>query len=181
MTIATRTVPIVAPRLATRRAALLAIGAASAAPLVLAHAPRALAQTGDEYVALTMEAGLFTKTAAEIALERGEAAAVKTFAELEIGEVTAIETVLKSTGVPAPTELDGEEVGLIDRLRELSGAEFDAAFVDAQLAGHREALRIQQPMSGMDEITVPVATAKLAEESIKSHIATLEMIRGMLG
>lgn len=163
----------------TRRAALLTLGAAAAAPL-LVRAPLARAQTGDDYVALTLEAGLFTKTAAELAMERAAAAPVKTFAELEIGEVTAIETVLLSTGVPAPAEVDGEEADILARLRDLSGAEFDMAFIDAQLAGHREALAIQQPMSGMDEITVPVATAKLAEESIKSHIATLEMIRAMM-
>ena len=165
----------------TRRTALLALGAATAAPLVLARTPLARAQTGNDYVALTLEAGLFTKTAAELALERAAAAPVRTFAELEIGEVTAIETVLLSTGVPAPAAVDGEEAVILDRLRGLSGAEFDMAFIDAQLAGHREALAIQQPMSGMDEITVPVATAKLAEESIKSHIATLEMIRSMMG
>lgn len=165
----------------TRRRALLAIGAAAAAPLVLARTPLALAQTGGDYVALTLEAGLFTKTAAELALERAAAAPVRTFAELEIGEVNAIDAVLLSTGVPAPDGLDGEEVEIIERLRGLSGAEFDMAFIDAQLAGHQEALRIQQPMSGMDEITIPVATAKLAEESIKSHIAMLEMIRAMMG
>ena len=165
----------------TRRTALFALSAAAAAPLVLARAPFALAQTGDDYVKLTLEAGLFTKTAAELALERAAAASVKTFAELEIGEVTAIETVLKSTGVAAPAEVDGEEAETLARLRDLSGAEFDAAFIDAQLAGHREALKIQQPVSGMDEITVPVATAKLAEESIKSHIAMLETIRSMMG
>ena len=36
-------------------------------------------------------------------------------------------------------------------------------------------------MAAMGEIDVPVATAKLATESINSHLAMLEVIKSMMG
>ena len=180
--------PLIAPRAvafdAARRRSLLTLGTASAlvaaAPLVM---PRgALAQSSPEdYVTMTLKAGAFTKRLAELAQGQGEAEPVKTFAELEIGEVAAIEEVLMSVAqAPAP-ELDPEQQQTLERMQGLSGAEFDKEFVQAQLTGHQKALEIQQPMAEMGEIDVPVATAKLAEESIKSHIAMLEMINQQIG
>ena len=171
-----------ANRVATRRTALFAIGAASAAPLVLARAPLAFAQTGDEYVALTLEGGKFLMDTSKMALEKGSADMVKRFAELEIGEQEAVAAVLTgATGATPPAELDGAEAETVAKLMELSGAEFDAAYIDAQVMGHEEGLRIQDEMAAMGEIDVPVATAKLATESINSHLAMLEVIKSMMG
>ena len=165
-----------------RRAALLGLGGAVLLPSALAST-RVLAQaTPEEYVPLMLEAGAFTKTLAEIALEKGSADLVKRFAELEIGEVNAIEAVLAPFAGGAAPKPDGSEAEILARMREMgAGMEFDVAFVDAQITGHEEALGIQQPLSDTAEITVPVATAKLAEESIKSHLAMLNVIKASLG
>ena len=175
-----------APADAGRRRALGTLGLASVGAAALAtasFAPRAaFAQsTPEEYVAMTAKAGAFTKTLAEAAMERGEADAIKTFAQLEIGEVDALMEVLAAAGAPATVELDPEQMQMIEQMQGMEGAEFDRMFLEAQLTGHQTALGIQEPMADMSEITLPVATAKLAEESIKSHIAMLEMIQAQMG
>lgn len=175
---------IAAPIDGGRRRALGTLGLATlGAASLAALSPRvALAQSSpEEYVTMTAKADTFTKTLAEAATERGEADAVKTFAELEIGEVNALMEVLAAAGAPASVELDPEQQQIIEQMQGMEGAEFDAQFLQAQLTGHQKALEIQQPMADMSEITIPVAAAKLAEESIKSHIAMLEMIQGQMG
>ena len=163
-----------------RRTALLALGAVATIPMV-ARAPLALAQTGDEYVRLTLEGGKFLLDTSKMALEKTSSDTIREFAQLEIGEQEAVAAVLRSTGVEPPAELDGTEAETVARLMELSGEEFDAAYLDAQVTGHEEALSIQGEMAAMTEIDVPVATAKLATESIKTHLAMLEMIRAAAG
>ena len=163
----------------SRRSALL--GAASitlAAPLV---ASAAFAQSDpDRYVALTLEGGLFAKKSSELALEKSSNELVTGFANLEIAEQKAVAEVLAAAGGTPPADVDGEEKVLMEKLMGLDGAAFDMAYIDGQIAGHEELLAIQQPMSGMSEITIPVATAKLAEEAIKTHIAMLKGIKGMM-
>ena len=172
------------PFIATRRGALALAAGGALAPMLAARP--ALAQaTPEEYMTLMLEAGAFTKGAAEIALEKAQDEMARRFAELEIGEIDAVVAVLTGAGAPpppTPDELDGAEADMIARLRDAeAGPEFDRLFIEAELTGHEEGLAIQQPLSGESEITVPVATAKLAEESIKSHIAMLQTIQSMMG
>ena len=167
----------------TRRAALTLAAGGLLVPTLAAR--RAAAQEApEEYMRLMLEAGAFTKGAAEIALEKAENEMARQFAELEIAEIEAVVAVLTGAGAPPPPppdELDGSEAELMAQLRDApAGPEFDRLFIEAELTGHEEGLSIQQPLSDQSEITVPVATAKLAEESIRSHIAMLQVIQGML-
>ena len=158
-----------------RRAALGSLAVLGAAPLLL-RPGASLAATGDEYVMLTLEGGAFLKMTSEMALERATNEELRTFAELEVAEQDAVAAVLASTGMAPPAEVDGSEAEMMDRLSGLEGAEFDAAYLEAQTTGHQEALSIQEEMAAMEDITIPVATAKLAKASIESHLATLAMI-----
>ena len=164
---------------ATRRRALFAapalLGIAALAPAML-RSGAAFAATGDEYVKLTLEGGTFLLKTSEMAETKAQSPLLKEFAQLEIGEQKAVAAVLKSTGVEPPAGVDGEEKVAMDKLMELEGEAFDKAYLEAQIAGHREALAIQQEMAAMTEITVLVTVAKLGEESIKSHLAMLDMI-----
>ena len=164
-----------------RRSALfLGIGAAAALPLIGATLPAFAQSNPDEYVALTLEGGLFAKMSSELALEKSSNDIVKGFANLEIAEQKAVAEVLAATGAKPPAGVDGEEKVLMEKLQGLDGAAFDMAYLDGQIAGHQELLKIQEPMASMTDITIPVATAKLAKESIKTHIAMLEGIKRMM-
>ena len=166
----------------TRRDALKGLGTAALALPAIASVPSlALAQSSpDEYARRTLENGVFSKKTSELALQRASSDTIPTFANLEIAEVEAVTEVLTSTGVQAPDDVDGEHQALIEKLMGLEGDEFDAAYVDGQIMTHEELLAIQKPMAGMSEVTLPVATAKIAVASIESHIAMLRGIRQAL-
>ena len=169
----------------TRRAALKGLGTAALALPAIATVPSlALAQSSpDEYATRTLENGLFSKKTSELALERASSDMIPTFANLEIAEVEAVTEVLTSTGAQAPDDVDGEHAALMEKLMGLEGdatREFDAAYVDGQIMTHEELLAIQKPMADMSEVTLPVATAKIAVASIESHIAMLQGIRQAL-
>ena len=167
--------------LATRRSALLlGLGAAAALPLAATVLPAFAQSNPDEYVALTLEGGLFAKMSSELALKKSSNDVIKGFAELEIAEQKAVAEVLAAAGGKPPADVDGEEKVLMEKLMGLEGAAFDAAYLDGQIKGHEELLAIQKPMADMAEITIPVATAKLASESIKTHIAMLQGIKRMM-
>ena len=165
------------PLIATRRGTL-ALAAGGALLPLLAARPGLAQSTPEEYIPMMLQAGAFTKGAAEIAMDKVQNDMARRFAQLEIGEIDAVVAVLTGIGAPqppAPEQLPGAKGELIAQLRDTAaGPEFDRLFVQAEITGHEEGLAIQQPLSGQAEITVPVATAKLAEESIKSHLAILQ-------
>lgn len=167
---------------ATRRSALILAASGLALPAVATG--RAFAQeTPEEYMAMTMAAGAFTQGVAQLGLEKGQSPMVRQFAELEIGEMNAVMEVLRGAGAPPPPQtVQGEKAAMVTQLQQTpAGPEFDRLFVQAQLAGHQEGLAIQQMLADEQEITVPVATAKITEQSILSHIAMLQNMQSMMG
>lgn len=175
--------------IATRRRALTIAASGLVLPAVVAGRAMAQEQTQEmpaeyqEYMAQTMAAGAFTQGVAQIGLEKAENPMLRQFAQLEIGEITRVVEVLSGAGAPPPPQtVEGEKAAMVTQLQETpAGPEFDRLFVEAQLMGHQEGLAIQQMLSGEPEINVPTATAKLAEQSITSHIAMLQNIQSMMG
>lgn len=165
----------------TRRTALLALAAVGTTPMVLA-ATRVLAQNaaptdGGEYAMQTLMAGSFALETSRIAAEKAMDPLVKQFAELEVAEQTTIAEILTSTGVTPPA-LPAERQQMIADMQAMeTNAEFDAAYIEGQIAGHQELLAIQQTISGVSELSVEVITARLAEQAITSHLAMLEHIQ----
>lgn len=163
----------------TRRSSMLGIAAATLTPFALTRS--AFAQAGGDYAARALEGGMFLKMTSQMALEKSETAMIREFAELEVAEQTTVAEILESTGATAPTEMKAAHAEVIESLRAASGSQFDLAYLEAQTTGHREALAVHQAMAEMSEITVPVATAKLAAGHIKSHLAMLAVIGTMMG
>ena len=174
----------------TRRNALLGIALAGSVPLALA-ATRALSQDGtpaqaggaDDYISQTLAIGALALQSSQIAAEKATDPMVKEFATLEIGEQTAIATVLSSTAAgKTPPELAADAVEKLKVLQETeAGAEFDKAYVAMQTEGHKKLLDIQKSISGGTDATVEVITAKLAEQAVTSHLAMLTHIAEHLG
>lgn len=176
----------------SRRGALLAFAALSAAPALLV-ANRAAAQTtpsegdpsGDQadYVVQTLMVGTVSLQSSQIAAEKATDPMLQEFANLEIGEQTAVASVLASTEAGrAPPELPPEEQTKLDELNGMeAGPEFDEAYLRAQVDGHNRLLEIQQTLSGETEATVEAITARLGEQAIASHLAMLSHIERQLG
>lgn len=166
----------------SRRNALKGFGTVALALPAIASIPSLVfAQSSpDEYVMRTLEGGLFSLETSKLALRMSSNEVITGFADLEIGEVEAVTAVLTSTGAMPPSDVGAEKKALMEKLMGLEGTEFDTAYIDGQLMAHQELLAIQEPMADMTEITIPVVTAKLARESIKTHIAMLEGIQRMM-
>ncbi|HZY68981.1 MAG TPA: DUF4142 domain-containing protein [Devosia sp.] len=175
----------------TRRNALIGLALASSVPLALAST-RAFAQDSGtpaqaggnaDYVTQTLTVGTLALQSSQVAAEKASNEMVREFANLEVAEQTAVAQVLSSTEAgKTPPELPAEDAEKLTALQDTeAGATFDQAYIQMQIEGHQRLLEIQQSISGGNEPTVEVITAKLAEQAITSHLAMLNHINAQLG
>jgi len=152
---------------------------AQTAPLVTPGTVRTLSAT--EHTAMTLMGGTLAKQTSQLALERSQNLKVKQFATFEIAEQTALAQVLTDTGNPPPVPLDSEHQAMLTRLQSLSGPEFDRAYVQNQIMGHKELLLVQQGyLDNTNRSVDGQHIAVLARMSIQQHITMLEELNMML-
>jgi putative membrane protein len=175
-----------------RRHAILGLAAAGAAmpllrgtalaqtaPLVAPGSVRTLSE--GEHRTMTLMGGTLAKQTSQLALERSQNLKVKQFATFEIAEQTAVAQVLTNTGNPPPVTLDAEHQAMLTSLQSLTGAGFDRAYVQNQLAGHKELLAVQQGyLDNTNRSADGQHIAVLARMSIQQHITMLEELGLML-
>jgi putative membrane protein len=150
-------------------------------------APGAADQPGEaetKHMQETMRAGSLSLVQSRLAQDKAQDAKVKQFAKFEVDEQTGIAEVLKSmqgaTGqgaapnAEAQGQLDDKGKQMLKRLQDAKGADFDAAYLKAQLDGHQELLKIQEAYIGSGKVREHVNVAKLARGHIKEHIAMLQ-------
>jgi putative membrane protein len=82
----------------------------------------------------------------QLAVERAQDPQVKQFAQTMIDDHTKaqeqLKTVAGSQNIPIPGALDGKHQKLHDKLAKLQGAEFDRAYMDAMVDGHKDAEKL---------------------------------------
>jgi len=69
----------------------------------------------------------------------------------------------------------------LEKLKGLSRAEFDKAYVTAQLDGHKMLLAIQEDYLKVGQNREHLSVTKLARGQIKEHIDHIEMLKSKLG
>jgi putative membrane protein len=161
------------------RRQLLAGGAALAAALPVAHAARAQEGGMDEAKIAALEGGMFLMMTSQIAMERGESDAVRVFAELETAEQQAIASAFGAEGAEIPLREDHQAI--VDQLNGLEGAEFDAAYLDAQITGHEEARPIHEDYAANGEDPMARGASMVGVPSIDSHLVMLRSFREQAG
>ncbi|MBO9727105.1 MAG: DUF4142 domain-containing protein [Chitinophaga sp.] len=92
-----------------------------------------------------------SKAACEIALEKTTNESVKQFAGWELMEATTVIKVLEDVGTKT-TPIAPDAAAFLNKLKSLTGAEFDKAYMQAELSNH-EFLRdlAKQFIDGYDE------------------------------
>jgi len=130
------------------------------------------------------------------AVAKASDAKVKMFAEWEVAEQETIGDILKSMKAAAdaaqgalmpPTDdeamamVDAAGKTKLDELDGLTGAEFDKAYVTANLEGHKKLLAIQEDYLTVGTNREHLSVAKLARGTVKEHIAHLEDLQASLG
>jgi predicted outer membrane protein len=82
----------------------------------------------------------------QLAVERAQDPQVKQFAQTMVDDHTKsqeqLKTVASSQNIPFPSALDDKHQKLHDKLAKLQGAEFDRAYMDAMVDGHKDAEKL---------------------------------------
>jgi putative membrane protein len=183
-----------------RRNMLTVIAAAAAVPALLSSP--AFAQTasapGDaekKHAHETKKVGSLSLATSRVAVEKASDPMVKEFAKWEVAEQETIADILKSMEMDGKAEgalkppskdevekmLDAEGKTSLDELNSTSGAEFDKAYVTAQLDGHKKLLTIQEDYLKVGQNREHLSVTKLARGQIKEHIDHLDMLKSKLG
>ncbi|HYH64555.1 MAG TPA: DUF4142 domain-containing protein [Urbifossiella sp.] len=143
-----------------------------------ARQPAAKAVTDAEFVTKAASGGLFEVKSSKLALEKATKAECKHFAEMMIKDHTKANDELKAAaakaGVPLPAELAPHHQKMLNDLK--AARDFDAAFVDAQLKSHVEAVDLFTAASasvkdpGLRDFAVKtLPTLKMHLDHVKKH------------
>ena len=154
------------------RRRLLAGGAAIAAALPIATSARAQDAAVEEAKMAALEGGAFLKMTSQLALEKGESDNVKVFAQLEVTEQEAIARAFGAEGQEVP--LNEQHQATYDELNGLEGAEFDAAYLQAQITGHQEARPIHEDYAANGEDPQAKGASIVGVTGIDTHLVMLE-------
>jgi putative membrane protein len=136
----------------------------------------------EQFMTMAAMSDLFEIQSSELALENAQSDAVKEFAQQMITDHTAntqklMQTVQAGGGqMQAPTELDDRHQQIMDELEGASGDQFDAAYVDAQVQAHQEAVALMTSYSQGGDNEPLKQFAAQALPVVQMH---LEMVRKM--
>ncbi len=121
---------------------------------------------------------------------------VKMFAEFEVAEQETVGDILKSMkmgmneaqgALMPPTDEEAMSMAgpdaqaMLEEMEAISGAEFDKAYVAANLEGHQKLLAIQKDYLTAGTNREHLSVAKLARGMINEHIAHLEELQSLMG
>ena len=141
----------------------------------------------DDYKRMTLMVGTLAKQTSELAMQKAGNAKVKQFAGFEVAEQTAIAQALTSQQTPAAVSLGDKQAGVLKNLQGASGADFDKAYISAQIDGHSELLGIQDAFlqgKGQDTASLLASDtahiATLAKAVIQMHLAMLKDLNDAL-
>ena len=168
------------------RRSMMTAGALAAAALPLATMARAQMSavmedgTLDPEKAPVILGGTFSKLTSQVALEKSQTDVIRTFAELEVAEQTAIGTAF---GVPAdaPPALPEDKAAELEQLQALEGAEFEMAYVAGQSAGHEELRGLASDYAANGADPMAKGAALVAVTEIDTHLVVLRGIKAQMG
>lgn len=176
-------------------AAATTLPALLASTSVFAQSAAAMGDAEKKHAEDTKKIGSLSLATSRVAVTKAGDPMVKEFAKWEVGEQETIADILKSmeTGgkvegaLKPPSEdevektLDAEGKASLDKLKGTSGAEFDKAYVSAQLDGHKKLLTIQEAYLKIGQEREHLSVTKLARGQIKEHIDHLDMLKSTVG
>lgn len=164
---------VAAPAIAQDNTAAPATSAAPAATSVTDPA---------QFAAMASISNLFELESSTLAIERATDPEVKAFAEQLIADHTKaaqdLTAAAQAEGLAPENELDERHQEMLDNLSGLQGEEFDAAYIQAQVQAHDEAVALFETYStnGAEGELKAFATATLPV--LKEH---QEHVRGLAG
>jgi putative membrane protein len=146
------------------------LGKAAVIPVALLIAgftcPRANSQGGDqEFVQAASSGGMTEVKLGQLAEERASSQQVKDFGRKMITDHTAanekLQAVAGKEGMNVPQDMNSEDRSTYEKLSQLSGAEFDHAYMSAMVQDHKQDISDfeKEAKSGKDPAVCAANTA----------------------
>lgn len=177
-------------RLLLKSALSLAAIPTALATSAIAHTATPMGEAEKTHAEATKKVGALSLATSRVALEKATDPMVKAFSKWEVAEQETIADILKSMetdgqvegALKPPTQaeveamLDAEGKTMLERLKAAAGAEFDKAYITAQLDGHKKLLTIQEEYVKLGQNREHLSVTKLARGQITEHIDHLQMM-----
>jgi putative membrane protein len=149
------------------------------------HGARKMMKSPDVAFAVkAAQGGLTEVKLGRLAAEKGSSPDVKAFGQQMVDDHgkanEQLKSVAESEGITLPTDVNGKQQAMYDRLSKLSGAQFDAAYVKDMVMDHEEDVKDfkKESQSGRDEKIKSFATQTLPV--IEGHLEKLKAIQPKL-
>lgn len=139
------------------------------------------------YVAAAANGDMFEIQAAKAALDKTKSDSVKQFAQTMINDHTASSSKLKATvekskvKASIPTSLDKKHADMLDKLKKASASSFDQAYLESQMAAHREMLNLHKGYSQNGDNDVLKQFAAEATTVVQKHLTELQQMAQIKG
>lgn len=130
---------------------------------------------------------MYEVMAGNIAVERGESAAVREFAQMMIADHTkasrALQQAIGGSGqdFSMPASLDTEHQAQIDVLQSLQGGAFDREYLTQQMAAHSKTLALLKAYAGNGDVAELRQFAQSTISVVQKHADWLESNAPMPG
>ena len=153
-------------------AALLTISAAAFAQ----SAPMA----PQDFANMAASSDMFEITSSQLAIEKGVTGELKAFAEQMIGDHTKASAELKAVAEPAgvkvPAEMLEKHAAMLKALQGEEGDKFAAAYVDAQVAAHKEAVALMTTYAESGDNEALKGHAAKAQPVVTMHLEHVQTL-----
>lgn len=132
------------------------------------------------YLAMAASGDQFEIQSSQMALQVSQNPAVRSYAQMLIADHTRLSAqtmaTARSAGInPPPPSLLPPQQALLDQLRGAGqGPAFDAAYRDAQINAHQQALQLHQNYASGGDVPALRATASQAVPIIQQHLAAAQ-------
>lgn len=139
------------------------------------------------YVEQAAMSDLFEIESSKLALEKSKNAGVKSFAKMMVSAHTKTTAELtaavkaENINVPSPTKLDAAHADKLAGLKQLSGAQFDKAYMDAQVEGHQAALKLHRDYAASGDNAKLKTWAGKTAEAVQMHLTKAESLDKTVG
>lgn len=146
------------------------------------HGARKMMKSPDTAFAIkAAQGGLAEVKLGRLAAEKGSSADVKAFGQQMVDDHgkanEQLRSAAESVGMTLPSDVNGKQQAMYDRLSKLSGAQFDSAYVKGMMMDHQEDIKEfkKESESGTDEKIKSFASQTLPV--IQGHLDKLKAIQ----
>ena len=116
--------------------------------------------------------------AGQMAADKGSSQGVKDFGRTLVTDHTAhkakLATLAGTMNVPTTDDTTPDAKAMAAKLEGLSGADFDKAFVDGMVDGHKKAIAMYESESTSSDAAPVVSLAKETLPTLRMHLKTAE-------